>query len=85
MEVEYLDAWPNLPGPYCVRLTRDGRFLWVADGYAQKIGKYDLGIPLVHDRYRRQSVYREDMAYRIQKFVPRKDGNPIQLIGSLMD
>ena len=26
----------------------------------------------------------EDMAYRIQKFVPRKDGNPVQIIGPLM-
>ena len=26
----------------------------------------------------------EDMAFRIQKFVPRKDGNPVQIIGSLM-
>jgi DNA-binding beta-propeller fold protein YncE len=26
----------------------------------------------------------EDLAYRIQKFVPRKDGNPIQVIGPLM-
>jgi len=26
----------------------------------------------------------EDMAFRIQKLVPRKDGNPAQLIGPLM-
>jgi len=26
----------------------------------------------------------EDMAFRIQKFVPRKDGNPVQIIGPLM-
>jgi len=26
----------------------------------------------------------EDLAYRIQKFVPRKDGNPVQIIGPLM-
>ena len=26
----------------------------------------------------------EDLAYRIQKFVPRKDGNPVQVIGPLM-
>jgi hypothetical protein len=24
------------------------------------------------------------MAFRIQKFVPRKDGNPVQIIGPLM-
>jgi len=26
----------------------------------------------------------EDMAFRIQKFVPRKHGNPVQIIGPLM-
>ena len=27
----------------------------------------------------------EDLAFRIQKFTPRKDGNPDQLIGQLME
>jgi hypothetical protein len=27
---------------------------------------------------------RRDMAFRIQKFVPRKDGKPVQIIGALM-
>jgi hypothetical protein len=45
----------------------------------------DLGIPDFFTTDSEGSLYvGEDMAYRIQKFVPRKDGNPVQLIGALM-
>lgn len=37
-----LDIWPNLPAPYCIRLSRDGKHLWISDGYTQRFGKYDL-------------------------------------------
>jgi 6-bladed beta-propeller len=103
---QFLDQWPNIVAPYCIRLTADGRYLWVSDGYTQKIMKYDaltgklvqgstwgtMGIApgsiwgfhyFTTDN--EGSLYvGEDMAFRIQKFVPRKDGNPVQLIGSLM-
>ena len=103
---KFLDAWPNIPGPYCIRLTADGRFLWVADGYTQKIMKYDAmtgklvpgstwgtmgiapgaiwGFHYFTTDSEGALYVGEDMAYRIQKFVPRKDGNPQQLIGPLM-
>lgn len=104
---KFLDLWPNIPGPYCIRLTADGRFAWVADGYTQKIMKYEamtgklvpgstwgtMGIApgaiwgfhwFTTDS--EGSLYvGEDMAYRIQKFVPRPDANPVQLIGALMN
>jgi hypothetical protein len=35
-------------------------------------------------RYVGEDYVGEDMAFRIQKFVPGKDGNPAQLIGPLM-
>lgn len=37
----FLDVWPNITAPYAIRLTRDGRFLWLGDGYTQKFQKYD--------------------------------------------
>lgn len=103
---KFLDQWPNIPGPYCVRLTADGRYLWVSDGYTQKIMKYDAltgklvpgstwgtmgiapgsiwGFHYFTTDSAGNLYVGEDMAYRIQKFVPRKDGNPVQLIGALM-
>jgi len=102
----FLDAWPNIPGPYCIRLTADGRFLWVSDGYTQKIMKYDAitgklvsgstwgtmgiapgaiwGFHYFTTDSEGNLYVGEDMAFRIQKFVPRQDGNPVQLIGQLM-
>ena len=44
---KYLDQWPNLPAPYCIRLSKDGQHLWVSDGYTQRFGKYDLNGRLV--------------------------------------
>ncbi|OFW15396.1 MAG: hypothetical protein A3F70_05145 [Acidobacteria bacterium RIFCSPLOWO2_12_FULL_67_14] len=38
---KFLDMWPNIVGPYAIRLTEDGRYLWVGDGAAMKIQKYD--------------------------------------------
>ncbi|MBI2833758.1 MAG: hypothetical protein HYX76_04960, partial [Acidobacteria bacterium] len=38
----YLDQWPNIVAPYCIRLSKDGQHLWVSDGYTQRFGKYDL-------------------------------------------
>ena len=38
---KFLDLWPNIVAPYCIRLTQDGRYLWVGDGYTQKFTKYD--------------------------------------------
>lgn len=37
----FIDQWPNILGPFCVRLTKDGRYLWVSDGYTQKFLKFD--------------------------------------------
>ena len=103
---KFLDQWPNIPGPYGLRLTADGQYAWVNDGYTQKVMKYEaltgklvpgstwgtMGIApgaiwgFHHFTTDSEgSLYvGEDMAYRIQKFVPRKDGNPVQLIGPLM-
>ena len=39
---KYLDLWPNITAPYCIRLAKDGQHLWVSDGYTQRFGKYDL-------------------------------------------
>jgi hypothetical protein len=36
-----LDVWPNIPAPYCIRLTKDGRYLWVSDGFTMKFQKFD--------------------------------------------
>ena len=103
---KFLDQWPNIVGAYCIRLTADGQFLWVADGYTQKIMKYEAltGKLVPNSTWGTMGIVNgaiwgfhffttdtegslyvgEDMAYRIQKFVPRKDGNPVQLIGPLM-
>ncbi len=44
---KYLDMWPNIPAPYCIRLSKDGKHLWISDGYTQRFGKYDLNGKLV--------------------------------------
>ena len=37
------------------------------------------------DKFELMELYvGEDMAFRIQKFVPMKDGKPVQIIGRLM-
>jgi len=36
-----LDTWPNLVAPYCIRLTADGQYLWVTDGFAHNFSKYE--------------------------------------------
>jgi DNA-binding beta-propeller fold protein YncE len=104
---KFLDVWPNIPGPYCIRLTADGQFLWVADGYTQKIMKYEAmtgrlvpgstwgtmgiapgaiwGFHYFTTDSEGNLYVGEDNAYRIQKFVPRADGNPVQLIRQLME
>jgi DNA-binding beta-propeller fold protein YncE len=38
---KFIEEWPNMTAPYCIRLTQDGRFLWVGDGYTQRFAKYD--------------------------------------------
>jgi hypothetical protein len=103
---QFLDAWPNIPGPYSIRLTADGEFLWVADGYTQKIIKYEAitgrlvpgstwgtmgiapgaiwGFHYFTTDSEGNLYVGEDLAFRIQKFVPRPDGSPVQLIGQLM-
>lgn len=103
---KFLDQWPNIVGAYNMRLTADGRFAWVNDGYTQKVMKYDAltgklvpgstwgtmgiapgaiwGFHFFTTDSEGSLYVGEDMAYRIQKFVPRKDGNPVQLIGALM-
>ena len=103
---ESLDTWPNIPGPYSIRLTADGQFLWVADGYTQKIMKYEAmtgrlvpgstwgtmgiapgaiwGFHYFTTDSEGNLYVGEDMAFRIQKFVPRADGSPVQMIGQLM-
>ncbi|OFW15658.1 MAG: hypothetical protein A3F70_06890 [Acidobacteria bacterium RIFCSPLOWO2_12_FULL_67_14] len=42
-----LDQWPNIVAPYCMRLSKDGRVMWVSDGYTQTFQKYDLDGRLV--------------------------------------
>ncbi len=106
MNGKFLDAWPYIPGPYCIRITANGRYLWISDGYTQKIMKYDAmtgklvpgstwgtmgiapgsiwGFHWFTTDSEGNLYVGEDMAFRIQKFVPRKDGNPVQLIGQLM-
>ena len=102
-----LDVWPNMAGPYAIRLTSDGRFLWMGDGYTMKFQKYDAmtgrlvpgstwgtmgvapgtfwGIHAFTTDADGNLFVGEDLAFRIQKFTPRKDGNPEQLIGPLME
>jgi len=103
---KFLDQWPNIVGAYGIRLTADGQYAWVNDGYTQKVMKYEAltgklvpgstwgtmgiapgaiwGFHFFTTDSEGSLYVGEDMAYRIQKFVPRKDGNPVQLIGSLM-
>jgi hypothetical protein len=103
---KHLDTWPNIVAPYCIRLTADGRYLWVGDGYTQKLAKYDAltgalvpgstwgtmgiapgafwGLHFFTTDNEGSLYIGEDMAFRIQKLVPRKDGNPAQLVGPLM-
>jgi hypothetical protein len=103
---KFLDQWPNIVGAYGIRLTADGRYAWVNDGYTQKVMKYDAltgklvpgstwgtmgiapgaiwGFHFFTTDSEGNLYVGEDMGYRIQKFVPRKDGNPVQIIGQLM-
>jgi 6-bladed beta-propeller protein len=103
---KFLDQWPNIVGAYGIRLTADGRYAWVNDGYTQKVMKYDAltgklvpgstwgtmgiapgaiwGFHFFTTDSDGTLYVGEDMAFRIQKFVPRKDGNPVQIIGPLM-
>lgn len=104
---KFLDVWPNIVGPYAIRLTADGQYLWVGDGAAMKLQKYDaltgklvsnstwgtfgnapgawLGLHYFTTDSEGNLYTGEDFGWRIQKFVPRKDGNPGQLIGPLMN
>ena len=101
----FLDEWPHILAPYAIRLTKDGRYLWVSDGYVMKLAKYDALtgrlIPNTtwgtfgaapgafwapHDfaTDSEGNLYvAEDYNARVQKFVPRRDGNPEQLVGLL--
>ena len=103
---KFLDQWPNIVGAYGIRLTADGRYAWVNDGYTQKVMKYDAltgklvpgstwgtmgiapgsiwGFHFFTTDSEGSLYVGEDMAFRIQKFVPRRDGNPVQVIGPLM-
>jgi DNA-binding beta-propeller fold protein YncE len=103
---KFLDEWPNIVGAYGIRLTADGRYAWVNDGYTQKVMKYDAltgtlvpgstwgtmgiapgaiwGFHFFTTDTEGNLYVGEDMAFRIQKFVPRRGGNPVQIIGPLM-
>jgi len=101
---KYLDAWPNVVSPYSVRLTRDGRHLWVGDGWIQKMQKYEASTGKLVYQFGTFGVVPgtffglhyfttdvdgnfylcEDYGGRIQKFRPKKDADPAQLIGQLM-
>ena len=37
----FIAEWPHILAPYCIRLTADGKYLWVSDGFTQKFLKYD--------------------------------------------
>ncbi|MBI2833755.1 MAG: 6-bladed beta-propeller [Acidobacteria bacterium] len=99
---QHLDTWPNIVAPYCIRLTKDGRYLWASDGYTQKVLKYDVNGKLLTSWGTFGAVpgglwgphyfttdsegnlyVAEDYNARVQKFRPREDGNPQQLIGPL--
>lgn len=38
---KFIAEWPHILAPYCIRLTADGKYLWVSDGFTQKFLKYD--------------------------------------------
>lgn len=98
-----LDTWPNIISPSAIRMTKDRRYLWVADLYGCKFLKFDLNGKLitsfgtwgyepgaisgVHDFTTDSdgTLYVGNHNIQaLQKFVPRKDGNPEQLIGELL-
>lgn len=100
----YLDEWPNVVSPYSVRLTKDGRYLWVGDGWIQKMQKYDamsgtllyqfgtfgtvpgtfFGLHYFTTDAEGNFYLCEDYGGRIQKFRPKKDADPAELLGELM-
>lgn len=101
---KFLDQWPNVVSPYSIRLTKDGRYLWVGDGWIQKMQKYDAmtgkllvsfgtfgvvpgtfwGMHYFTTDVDGNFYLCEDYGGRIQKFRPRKDADPAQLVGQLM-
>jgi peptidylamidoglycolate lyase len=38
---KFITEWPHILAPYCIRLTADGKYVWVSDGFTQKFLKYD--------------------------------------------
>ncbi len=38
----FLDMWNGFQGMYCLRITADGRHLWMGNGFVHKFFKYDL-------------------------------------------
>jgi hypothetical protein len=42
MNGKFIQEWPHMPAPYCIRLTKDGKYLWLSDGFTQKVLKYDV-------------------------------------------
>lgn len=100
----FLDQWPNIVSPYSLGLTRDGRYLWVGDGWIQRMQKYDAatgkllytfgtfgnvpgtfwGLHYFTTDVDGNFYLGEDYGGRIQKWRPKKDADPSQLIGPLM-
>jgi sugar lactone lactonase YvrE len=44
----YIEQWPGIRFAQDIHATRDGRYLWVADGWNNKILKYDLSGHLLY-------------------------------------
>ena len=38
----FVDAWPGFQGNVTIRLTKEGDYLWVGNGFGQKFMKYDM-------------------------------------------
>lgn len=75
---KFLDQWPNIVGAYGKLVPGS---TWGTMGIAPGA---IWGFHFFTTDNEGTLYVGEDMAFRIQKFVPRKDGNPVQIIGPLM-
>jgi peptidylamidoglycolate lyase len=99
---KFIEQWPDIRFAQYIGLTKDKKYLWVADGYNNKILKYDLKGHLLNSfgtfgirpgeiwGVHSMSVDSAGNLYtaevfggRAQKFIPRKDGDPNELVGPL--